>query len=103
MSNDHGLGYMMSYVKIISKALQGRASYSETVTQCHSVASAEESLSRTFDTFDGAKPRFSNRGQKRRSVSTLSIPRAIAWGVEWVDFMRFFTLFRMTDIRVLLT
>jgi hypothetical protein len=27
-----------------------------------------------FDTFDGAKPRFSNRGKKRRSVSTLSIP-----------------------------
>jgi hypothetical protein len=67
MSNDHGLGYMMSYVKIISKALQGRASYSETVTQCHSVASAEESLFPPF------------------------------------DFMRFFTLFRMTDIRVLLT
>jgi len=25
-----------------------------------------------FDTFDGAKPRFLNRGKKRRSVSTLS-------------------------------
>ena len=28
------------------------------------------------DTFDGAKPRFLNRGKKRRSVSTLSIPGA---------------------------
>jgi hypothetical protein len=37
---------------------------------------------RNLDTFDGAKPRFSNRGQKRRSVSTLSIPRALARGVE---------------------
>jgi hypothetical protein len=63
--------------------------------------------SNDLDTFDGAKPRFSNRGQKRRSVSTLSpsavlgasslskgIPRALvlsaveglARGVEWVDF-----------------
>ena len=39
-----------------------------------------------FDTFDGAKPRFLNRGKKRRSVSTLSIPRASDRGVEWVDF-----------------
>jgi len=47
-----------------------------------------------IDTFDGAKPRFLNRGQKRRSVSTLSIPRALVLsiaegsdrGVEWVDF-----------------
>jgi len=39
-----------------------------------------------IDTFDGAKPRFSNRGIKRRSVSTLSIPRALDRGVEWVDF-----------------
>jgi len=38
-----------------------------------------------FDTFDGAKPRFKNRGKKRRSVSTLSIPRASDRGVEWVD------------------
>ena len=38
-----------------------------------------------IDTFDGAKPRFLNRGEKRRSVSTLSIPRALARGVEWVD------------------
>jgi len=51
------------------------------------------------DTFDGAKPRFLNRGKKRRSVSTLSpsirlralslskgIPRASDRGVEWVDF-----------------
>jgi hypothetical protein len=48
-----------------------------------------------FDTFDGAKPRFLNRGKKRRSVSTLSIPRALVLsavegsdrGVEWVDFL----------------
>jgi hypothetical protein len=38
-----------------------------------------------IDTFDGAKPRFLNRGKKRRSVSTLSIPRASDRGVEWVD------------------
>ncbi|HHT9149477.1 MAG TPA: endonuclease domain-containing protein [Candidatus Wujingus californicus] len=41
------------------------------------------------DTFDGAKPRFLNRGKKRRSVSTLSIPRASDRGVEWVDFVCF--------------
>jgi hypothetical protein len=40
---------------------------------------------KSVDTFDGAKPRFLNRGKKRRSVSTLSIPRASARGVEWVD------------------
>ena len=47
-----------------------------------------------FDTFDGAKPRFLNRGKKCRSVSTLSIPQAPVLsevegsdrGVEWVDF-----------------
>jgi hypothetical protein len=39
-----------------------------------------------IDTFDGAKPRFLNRRKKRRSVSTLSIPRASDRGVEWVDF-----------------
>jgi hypothetical protein len=38
-----------------------------------------------IDTFDGAKPRFLNRSSKRRSVSTLSIPRASDRGVEWVD------------------
>jgi hypothetical protein len=44
-----------------------------------------------IDTFDGAKPRFLNRGKKRRSVSTLSIPRASDRGVEWVDlFVLFF-------------
>jgi 16S rRNA (adenine1518-N6/adenine1519-N6)-dimethyltransferase len=42
---------------------------------------------RKIDTFDGAKPRFLNRGKKRRSVSTLSIPRASDRGVEWVDFL----------------
>jgi hypothetical protein len=39
-----------------------------------------------FDTFDGAKPRFLNRGEKRRSGSTLSILRASDRGVEWVDY-----------------
>jgi hypothetical protein len=39
-----------------------------------------------LDTFDGAKPRFLNRGKKRRSVSTLSIPWASHRGVEWVDY-----------------
>jgi len=39
-----------------------------------------------IDTFDGAKPRFLDQGKKRRSVSTLSIPRASDRGVEWVDF-----------------
>jgi hypothetical protein len=43
---------------------------------------------RPFDTFDGAKPRFLNRGKKHRSVSTLSIPRASDRGVEWVDLSR---------------
>jgi hypothetical protein len=38
-----------------------------------------------FDTFDGAKPQLLNRCKKRRSVSTLSIPRASDRGVEWVD------------------
>jgi len=38
-----------------------------------------------FDTFDGAKPRFLNRGKKRRSVLALRLPRASARGVEWVD------------------
>jgi len=40
------------------------------------------------DTFDGAKPRFLNRGIKRRSVLTLSIPRPRPCQdreVEWVD------------------
>jgi len=46
-----------------------------------------------FDTFDGAKPRFLNRGKKRRSVSTLSIPQASDRGVEWVDFFHFFLTF----------
>jgi hypothetical protein len=40
-----------------------------------------------IDTFDGAKPRFLNRGKKRHSVSTLSMPRASDRGVEWVDSM----------------
>jgi hypothetical protein len=46
-----------------------------------------------FDTFDGAKNRLLNRAKKRRSVSTLSMPRALVLsavegsdrGVEWVD------------------
>ena len=47
-------------------------------------AHLEKSLD-LIDTFDGAKPRFLNRGKKRRSVSTLSIPRASDRGAEWVD------------------
>jgi hypothetical protein len=47
-----------------------------------------------FDTFDGAKPRFLNRGKKRRSVSTLSIPRASDRGVEWVDYWYQFSLLK---------
>ena len=72
----------------------------------------EAGLRDGIDTFDGAKPRFLNRGngstslstgsrprvyrrgspsraesrEKCRSVSTLSIPRASDRGVEWVDF-----------------
>jgi hypothetical protein len=38
-----------------------------------------------FDTFDGANTRLLNRAKKRRSVSTLSIPRASDRGVESVD------------------
>jgi len=44
-------------------------------------------ISDEVDTFDGAKPRFLNRGEKRRSVLTLRIPRASARGVEWVDYL----------------
>ena len=49
-----------------------------------------------IDTFDGAKPRFLNRGKKRRSVSTLIIPRASDRGVEWVDlkFVNILNLYR---------
>jgi hypothetical protein len=68
----------------------------------------------SLDTFDGAKPRFLNRGKKRRSVSTLSpsailgalslskgIPRVLVLsavegsdrGVEWVDFFRHYDYF----------
>jgi hypothetical protein len=51
------------------------------------VKSNHKEIEKAFDTFDGAKPRFLNRGKKRRSVSTLSIPRASDRGVEWVDFI----------------
>jgi hypothetical protein len=47
-----------------------------------------------FYTFDGAKPRFLNWGKKRRSVSTLSIPRASDRGVEWVDYWYQFSLLK---------
>jgi len=56
---------------------------------------SSEEVCSWIDTFDGAKPRFLNRGKKRRSVSTLSLrpelrprgkPRASDRGVEWVDF-----------------
>jgi hypothetical protein len=48
----------------------------------------QRSNHKQIDTFDGAKPRFLNWGKKRRSVSTLSIPRASDRGVEWVDFFK---------------
>jgi signal transduction histidine kinase len=51
-------------------------------------AMARGELDTRIDTFDGAKPRFLNRGKKRRSVSTLSIPRASDRGVERVDLGR---------------
>ena len=51
------------------------------------VKSNHVEMKEAFDTFNGAKPRFLNRGKKRRSVSTLSIPRASDRGVEWVDFV----------------
>ena len=50
------------------------------------IEQVKERMRSFIDTFDGAKPRFLNRGKKRRSVSTLSIPRASDRGVEWVDF-----------------
>jgi hypothetical protein len=58
----------------------------EILDQMEEDIAAIRNLQRNFDTFDGAKPRFLNRGKKRRSVSTLSIPRASDRGVEWVDF-----------------
>jgi len=68
-----------------------------------------------LDTFDGAKPRFVNRGKKRRSVSTLSpsavlgtlslskgIPRASDRGVERVDsFYPGILFFDLGDLRTL--
>jgi len=50
-----------------------------------------------IDTFDGAKPRFLNRGKKRRSVSTLSIPRASDRGAEWVDFISTLPAYRRVE------
>jgi hypothetical protein len=50
----------------------------------HTESRSKENID--VDTFDGAKPRFLNRGKKSRSVSTLSMPRASDRGVEWVDF-----------------
>ena len=35
------------------------------------------------------KPRFLNRGKKRRSVSTLSTPQASDREVEWVDYTEY--------------
>ncbi|MDP3016845.1 MAG: class I SAM-dependent methyltransferase, partial [Deltaproteobacteria bacterium] len=75
----------------------------------------EAGLRDGIDTFDGAKPRFLNRGngstsspsraesrEKRRSVTTLSIPRAPVLsevegsdrGVEWVDLASHSIFFR---------
>jgi len=53
---------------------------------------------RHFDTFDGAKPRFLNRGKKRRSVLTLRIPRASARGFQWVDWKRRFDTYGQTTL-----
>jgi hypothetical protein len=58
----------------------------------------EDVLSAEFDTFDGAKPRFLNRGKKCRSVSTLSIPRASDRGVEWVDLRYLWNLMPQIQI-----
>ena len=44
-----------------------------------------DELGQKFDTFDGTKPRFPNRGEKCRSVSTLSVPQTSDVGVERVD------------------
>jgi DNA-binding response OmpR family regulator len=55
-----------------------------------------------IDTFDGAKPRFLNRGKKRRSVSTLSIPRASDRGVEWVDLNLRGDLLKYPSMKILL-
>jgi len=49
---------------------------------------------RKVDTFDGAKPRFLNRGKSAAQYQPLSIPRALVLsavegsdrGVEWVDW-----------------
>ncbi len=57
-----------------------RTGKAQNITHNAGVSHEEHSV----DTFDGAKPRFLNRGKKRRSVSTLSIPRASDRGVEWV-------------------
>ena len=67
----------MAYSKIERGARQG-AFLGENITFL-----LQKSIIRLkFDTFDVAKPQFSNRGKKRRSVSTLSIPRASDRGVE---------------------
>ena len=63
------------WLKLRRKQLKGHPFYRQKIIGKYIV-----------DTFDGAKPRFLNRGKKRRSVSTLSIPRASDRGVEWVDF-----------------
>ena len=56
-----------------------------------------------FDTFDRAKRRFLNRGKKRRSVSTLSIPRASDRGVEWVDYINILNGFKQKHQHEIIT
>ena len=52
------------------------------------------------DTFDGAKPRFLNRGKKRRSVSTLRLPWASDRGAEWVDFQFFHSVYILIQLKL---
>jgi hypothetical protein len=55
----------------------------------------------SFDTFDGTKPRFLNWGYERRSVSTLSIPRASDRGVEGLIFSTSSNLYNQAIIPVI--
>jgi hypothetical protein len=71
----------------LRKALKEGKQEIPSILLAHSPEIFDEASGFGIDTFDGAKPRFLNRGQKRRSVSTLSIPQASDRGVEWVDFL----------------
>jgi hypothetical protein len=71
---------------VILSSPENRNSWIQQEGSNGSRRSMVKKLGKKIDTFDGAKPRFLNRGKKRGSVSTLSIPRASGRGVEWVDF-----------------